>query len=159
MAILIRFKEGQAASVDEVTAATYAALEAEGMTVRESDIKERDDGLAVCKVLGVINYRGVDYDVMYRDKVFTRAGAQNTRFFDMFKIEDIHGAVKFVQTGVEIGPGMIPPIADFYFEPSEDKMAFLRRFGAGLKQNLPCLDLAVVAYNPGRSKMAYEKVD
>jgi hypothetical protein len=159
MSFLLKFKQDEKPPVDEVARALYDALETEGFDVRESDISERRDINDVYAVLGVVHL-GNDYDVMYLDKRFTKQEVQTKTLFDQFGIDHIDAIVKFSRTGMDFCEGMIPPVAEFAFEPNKDKVDFLRLVGEGLKQKLPTLDLAILAYQPDRKEhYVYEKLE
>ena len=150
MGFVLKFKKGEKANVEQVALTLHNALTNVGVSLRDSEISEREDSHGMEHVLFVMGYDGREFDVMYRDRSASRVQYPRTALFDQMGTDEVDSFVNFNKTdGGFLGLGIVP--ADkLEFEPSELDVAFLRKVGKKVKENLPQLELLAVSYQLSR---------
>lgn len=150
VAIYFHTDKKESVSVEEVTRAIRNSLMSLGRKLEEPPVNKRADNYGFTDVLGVINYGGFNYDVLFNRDPMASEKRRIKTLADKLKTDQISGGIKFTQRW-ETAPGLAPVAAELHFEPNPSRVEFLKKVALGFRNEQPDVNWVVVGYQPDRN--------
>lgn len=158
MAIYYKVREGEEITLEMITKAIMHSISKTGIPLKETDKTQREDIDGFNMVLGIANYMGFNYDILYRSKRISRAIMPHAGIFDQLEVEELDGAFKLTQRW-DKDFRFTPPTAELYFEPTQDRIRLLDKIGRNFRRALPVTSLVAMGYQPDRKNgFEYRKI-
>jgi len=153
----MKYEKGYCPRPSEVSVRLLPVLASEAIPVKISDITNRTYMGREYHVLGVMNYRGKDYNILLSEKGIARAEVHTSTIFNAMGTDYVDGILPFLEVGRELAPGHSFPIANLAFEPDSERHQFLRRIAQRFKSEMPRLETLALAHQPdGERDWVYE---
>ncbi len=150
MALFMKYEKGYQPEPNEVTICLLPALASAAVTVQKSDWARLKDMDRDYHILGVMNYRGIDYNILLSEQGIARAEVQTPTLFDVMGTDYVDGILRFLEVGMRIVPGHSIPFANLAFEPDPERLAFLRGIARRFKDEMPRLETLALAHQADR---------
>lgn len=139
-------------SLDDIDRALLAAYKRiPHMTVTNTAHLRRADIEGRAMQIGTIDHLNRRYDVLW-DNSIVEPSTDMRRFFEENKMGRIDGKVLFVNDGINPVDGKFPLVAYLHFEPSQERVGFLRTVAATLEERIEGGVKVMAAYLPQRGQ-------
>ncbi len=146
----MKYEKGYHPEPSEVMVGLLPALASAAIPVKKSDRAKYTDMYRDYHVLGVMNYRGRDYNILLSEKGIARAEVQTPTLFNAMGTDYVDRILPFLEVGIELAPGPSSPIANLAFEPDSERLEFLREVAQRFKGEMPRLETLALAHQPDR---------